>query len=84
MTFRTYFRHRAAQDDGFTLIEALMASVILIVGLIGLLGMLDVSVRASASTRAREGATSLAREIIEDARTIPYAQLIPSSIESQC
>jgi Tfp pilus assembly protein PilV len=83
VTFRTYFRHRARQDDGFTLIEALMASVILIVGLIGLLGMLDVSVRASASTRAREGATSLAREIIEDARTIPYAQLIPSSIESQ-
>lgn len=72
-----------ARDDGFTLIEALMASVILIVGLIGLLGLLDVSVKASASTRAREGATSLAREIVEDARTIPYAQIIPTSIESQ-
>lgn len=70
-------------EAGFTIMEALMAAVILIVGLIGLLGLLDVSVRASASTRAREGATSLAREIIEDARTIPYAQLIPSSIESQ-
>ncbi len=70
-------------EAGFTLIEALMAAVILIVGLIGLLGLLDVSVRASASTRAREGATSLAREIVEDARTIPYAQLIPTSIESQ-
>jgi hypothetical protein len=70
-------------EAGFTLIEALMAAVILIVGLIGLLGLLDVSVRASASTRAREGATSLAREIIEDARTIPYAQLIPTSIECQ-
>jgi type II secretory pathway pseudopilin PulG len=70
-------------EAGFTLIEALMASVILIVGLVGLLGLLDVSVRASASTRAREGATSLGRQIIEDARTIPYAQLIPTSIESQ-
>jgi len=93
VTFRTIIakaarvvRDRKIQggsDAGFTLIEALMASVILIVGLIGLLGLLDVSVRASASTRAREGATSLAREIIEDARTIPYAQLIPTSIESQ-
>jgi hypothetical protein len=55
----------------------------LIVGLVGLLGLLDVSVRASATTRAREGATSLARQIIEDARTIPYAQLIPTSIENQ-
>jgi type II secretory pathway pseudopilin PulG len=76
-------RLELARADGFTLIEALMAAVILIVGLIGLLGLVDVSVRASASTRAREGATSLAREIVEDARTIPYAQIIPISIESQ-
>lgn len=60
-----------------------MAAAILAVGLIGLLGLLDTSVKASASTRAREGATSLAREILEDARTIPYAQIIPTSIESQ-
>jgi Tfp pilus assembly protein PilV len=60
-----------------------MAAVILAVGLIGLLGLLDTSVKASASTRAREGATSLAREILEDAHTIPYAQVISSSIESQ-
>jgi type II secretory pathway pseudopilin PulG len=70
-------------EAGFTLLETLMAAVVLVVGLIGLLGLLDVSVRASASTRAREGATSLARELIEDARTIPYAQLIPTSLESQ-
>jgi type II secretory pathway pseudopilin PulG len=73
----------AGAQDGFTLIEALMAAVILIVGLIGLLGLLDASVKASAATRAREGATGLARQIIEDARTIPYAQIIPTSIESQ-
>lgn len=60
-----------------------MAAAILAVGLIGLLGLLDTSVKASASTRAREGATSLAREILEDARTIPYAQIISTSIESQ-
>jgi type II secretory pathway pseudopilin PulG len=76
-------RLELARADGFTLIEALMASVILIVGLIGLLGLLDVSVKASASTHAREGATSLARQIVEDARTIPYAQIIPTSIECQ-
>lgn len=70
-------------EAGFTIIEALMAAVILIVGLIGLLGMLDISVKASASTRAREGATSLAREILEDARTIPYAQLSSKPIESE-
>lgn len=70
-------------ETGFTLIETLMAAVILVVGLVGLLGLIDVSVKASALTRAREGATNLGREIIEDARTIPYAQVIPTSIESQ-
>ncbi|MGH2911392.1 MAG: hypothetical protein ACRDJ3_02840, partial [Solirubrobacteraceae bacterium] len=70
-------------EAGFTLIETLMAAVILVVGLLGLFGLLDVSVKASASTRAREGATGLGREIIEDARTIPYAQIIPTSIQSQ-
>jgi type II secretory pathway pseudopilin PulG len=89
VAFRTITRRLATaraqlrSQSGFTLIEALMAAVILVVGLIGLLGLLDISVKASASTRAREGATSLAREILEDARTIPYAQVIPTSIESQ-
>ncbi len=78
-------RHRRSyrSEDGFTLIEALMAAVVLIVGLVGLLGLLDITVKASASTRAREGATSLAREILEDARAIPYAQLSGTSIESE-
>jgi type II secretory pathway pseudopilin PulG len=70
-------------EAGFTLIETLMAAVILVVGLVGLLGLIDVSVKASASTRAREGATNLAREVVEDSRTIPYAQVIPTSIENQ-
>lgn len=60
-----------------------MAAVVLVIGLIGLIGLLDDTVKASAATRAREGATNLARQIIEDARTIPYAQIIPTSIESQ-
>ncbi len=86
VSFRTLparARARIASEAGFTLIEALMAAVILAVGLIGLLGLLDDSVKASASTRAREGATNLAREILEDARTIPYSEISPTSIEGQ-
>jgi type IV pilus modification protein PilV len=77
-------RRLCVRDEaGFTLIEVLVAMVVLVVGLLGLLNMLDTSVKASMTTRAREGATNLARQIIEDARTIPYAQVIPTSIESQ-
>jgi type II secretory pathway pseudopilin PulG len=71
---------KPAQDDGFTLFEVLMAAVILVIGLLSLLGVVSVASKASYATRAREGATNLAREIAEDARTIPYAQISPSSI----
>jgi type II secretory pathway pseudopilin PulG len=74
---------RPASEDGFTLFEVLIAAVVLVVGLVGLFGLLDTSVKATAATRAREGATNLARQILEDARTISYAQLSPSSIVSE-
>lgn len=70
-------------EAGFTLVEVLISMVILVVGLLSLVTMLDTSVKASMTTRAREGATNLARQIVEDARTIPYAQIVPTSIESQ-
>jgi hypothetical protein len=71
------------RDDGFTLFETLIASVVLIVGLTTLFGLLDVAVKASSATRAREGGTNLAREILEDARTLSYAQISPTSIVGQ-
>jgi type II secretory pathway pseudopilin PulG len=74
---------RVASDAGFTLIEVLIGAVVLIVGIATLFGLLDASVKASYQTRAREGATNLARQILEDARTIPYAQITPSSITEQ-
>ena len=70
-------------QEGFTLFEVLIASVVLIVGLTTLFGLVDSSLNASAATRSREGATNLAREVLEDAHTIPYAQLSPGSIQSQ-
>src|SRR5207249_4008613 len=61
-------------EGGFTLIETIIAAFVLAVGIAGLFGMLSISVKATGSSRAREGATNLAQEILEDARTIPYAQ----------
>jgi hypothetical protein len=62
------------------LFEALIAAVVLVVGLLGLYGLLDDSVKASASTHQREGAVNLARQILEDARGIPYAEISASAI----
>jgi Tfp pilus assembly protein PilV len=73
-------RSRLAGEGGFTLIEALVATVVLVIGLMGIFSLLNVANKAGAQTRAREGATNLARQILEDARTIPYSQISPASI----
>jgi prepilin-type N-terminal cleavage/methylation domain-containing protein len=69
-------------SEGFTLIEVLVASVILVTGLLALFGMLDVASRATATNRVRQEATSIAREVLEDARTLAYTQLVPGTIAS--
>jgi type IV pilus modification protein PilV len=76
-------QHGLRSERGLTLIEVLVAAIVLAVGLTAMFGLLNTSVKASYSTRAREGATNLARQILEDARTIPYAQMSHTSIEGQ-
>ncbi len=74
---------RRNDEAGFTIIEVLIAAVVLVVGVMSLFALLDDSVKAAGATRARETATSLARGIVEDAHTISYAQLSPTAVESQ-
>jgi prepilin-type N-terminal cleavage/methylation domain-containing protein len=77
---RACARAHARAQGGFTLIETMIAALVLAVGIAGFFSTLDTSVHAEANSRAREGATNLAREVLEDARTIPYAQLAPTDI----
>src|SRR5437868_2738324 len=74
---------RLCAGDGFMLIETLVASVVLVTVLLGTFLLLDVATKTSAATRAREGAVTLAREISEDSRAIPFSQLSPSVISTQ-
>jgi hypothetical protein len=67
---------------GFTLTEVLVAALVLVTGLLALFGTLDLSVRTSFTTRAREGAVTLAQQVAEDANTIPFEQLSNPSITS--
>jgi Tfp pilus assembly protein PilV len=66
---------RLGGDEGFTIIEALVSAVVLVVGLLTTFLMLNVSVRAASDVQAREGAVTLTRQITEDARSIPYSQI---------
>ena len=57
---------------GFTLIEVVAATFILLVGVLATAAILNASSRADAATRQRDAATNVARELIEAARSIPY------------
>jgi prepilin-type N-terminal cleavage/methylation domain-containing protein len=69
-----------AREDGFTIIEVMVAAAVLLVGLVGVLGIVSKSDAVTASNRAREQGIALQREILEAARAIPYEQLSQSTI----
>src|SRR3954453_8510691 len=68
------------REDGFTIIEVMVASVVLLVGIMGVLGIVIQADGVSTSNRAREQGISLQREVVEAARAIPYDQLSQNSI----
>jgi Tfp pilus assembly protein PilV len=75
---------RAVRDErGFTITEVVVAAMILLVGVLGALTLLDNANRATQRTKAREGATNTAREIVEAARAIPYPDLTPDQLATQ-
>jgi prepilin-type N-terminal cleavage/methylation domain-containing protein len=70
-------------ERGFTLIEVMVAILILAVGIAGALAMIDGANARTLDTKQREAATALSREVIEAARSVPYDQLNPGSMVTQ-
>jgi prepilin-type N-terminal cleavage/methylation domain-containing protein len=66
---------RRHDERGFTLVEVLVAIIILLVGVLGVVSMVDGANAVTSKTRAREGGTNIARSIIEVSRSIRYRDL---------
>jgi len=66
---------------GFTLVELLVAATVLVLGGLGTFAMLDGANQTSVTNNARMGATNLAREILEDARSLDYDVLTDASMQ---
>lgn len=80
----TMARQRSLGDHaGFTLVEVIVAATILLVGVLGVLTLLNAANRATSRTKAREAATNLAREVIEAARAVAYPNLTPPQIAQE-
>jgi type II secretory pathway pseudopilin PulG len=69
-------------ESGFTLIEVLVAGFVLVVGVLGVALMVNNANAVTSTTRAREGATNLARELLEQTRALPYSDLTTSGAQS--
>ncbi|HWH44687.1 MAG TPA: prepilin-type N-terminal cleavage/methylation domain-containing protein [Thermoleophilaceae bacterium] len=65
-------------EGGFALLELIVALAIFTFGVLGAVSFVDGASSASGQNRAREGATALAREVLETARAVPYRSLTSS------
>lgn len=63
-----------------TLVETMVACVVLLVGMAATLTFIVQAAATTVETRTREQATSLQRELVEAARSVPYDQLTPNGV----
>ncbi|MDX6706790.1 MAG: hypothetical protein QOI48_2636 [Solirubrobacteraceae bacterium] len=75
MALRPQQPHPRSGDDGMTIVEVIVAMVILLVGVLGVFSMLDTGNAVTSDNLARDGATALAREQLERAREMAYSDL---------
>jgi prepilin-type N-terminal cleavage/methylation domain-containing protein len=69
-----------ARQQGFTLVEVMVASVVLLVGILGTFSMVDAAQRTTRANNARTAVSGLAREILEQSRALDYEQIAPSTL----
>lgn len=72
--------HPVRRDDGNTLVELMVASLVLVLGVLGAFALLDGANRTTVNNNGRIGATNLARELLEDARSVDYDTLTPAAM----
>jgi type IV pilus modification protein PilV len=69
---------------GFTIIEVMVAMLVLIVGILGVLKMLDTANAQSIVTQSRSQANAIARQVTEAVRAVSYGNLSsPAAVETQ-
>ena len=74
---------RLAADDGFTIIEIIVASVVLIVGMLGVLTLMTGALRTTALASERVGATNLARTLVEASRGLDYDDMTSTLVRTR-
>jgi prepilin-type N-terminal cleavage/methylation domain-containing protein len=71
---------RLTAQSGFTIVEVMVAMVLLLVGVLGTVKLVDASNGLSVNTRAREGAIALSRQLIDIGRDVQYASITNTTL----
>jgi Tfp pilus assembly protein PilV len=69
------------EESGYSLVEVLIAIVLLTVGVLGTVALVDNANLRTSDTKGREGATSLARELVESSRTVAFNNITPADLQ---
>jgi Tfp pilus assembly protein PilV len=74
---------RARDSGGFTIVEVAVAASVLLIGVLGALTLFDAASVRTLENKQRESGNSLARELAEQVRAVPYGQLNDNTIVSK-
>jgi prepilin-type N-terminal cleavage/methylation domain-containing protein len=62
-------------ERGFTMVEVMVAILLLLIGVLAAVGLADVANKNTGQNNGRQGATNIARRVLETVRSIPYSSL---------
>lgn len=68
-------RSRLADEDGFTLIEVLVAALLMVVGIVATLQMFTTSSHITLTAQREQAAMTAAEQAMEQIRALPYASM---------
>jgi prepilin-type N-terminal cleavage/methylation domain-containing protein len=77
------FGVRMQRDDGFTLVELVIAMAVILVAVLGTLTLLDRANAQTSDSKSRQTANGLIRDIVETAQGVRYNQLTSSGIKTE-
>jgi hypothetical protein len=63
--------------------EVMVAMLVLVVGVLGTVQLFEAATAATGRTKAREGGTNVARELIEATRSVPYPKIVDGSLAAE-
>ena len=72
----------ARGENGFSLIEVLIAMFVIAVGVLGTVALIDRANAQTSGTKVRQTANALLRNLLETSQGLPYAQVASATLVS--